>query len=547
MPDGGPSTPTRKSTSLQKRDVLLVKFPSYGRKGHYTRKRYKRSLRNAYRKIQELKCKNDKLVRGNKRIQKRIERLPKQKINQSSDADNEISTAPETESLTTPPNSPNMTPRSKTDALLKRLKFNPTEGKILRKRLLFANCITRDLKEAVGTLSKGIMKNLSLFTSRKYRFMSELNRKTGIDRKKTTKRTEPTKKESAKLKLQGQVTNFLERKDNSSILVGKRKSDAVYIDQIEYQKRILSDYMHNLHDKFRLENSEMKLSQAKFNRSRPNYFLLANFASRKTCLCSRHQNMALKLKAMRSLGLNFSKSPDSFIKDQDTNEKLRNTLETKLPEEVKFTQWKKVLDGNKQRWKVLEETVKKDEFMTIIENQTTDFRSHVERVKTQYSEMRKLRENLPENEIVLWMDFAENFVCTSVEAVQSSYWNQSMVSLHTMVVYFPKDHGQRLQSFVDVSDVLSHNATVVYTILTKIMPLLKIECQTLKTVHYLTDSPTSQYRNKTIFKNLMDHMEDFGVNGRWNYLESGHGKGPCDGLGLVLNEEPIWPLDKANA
>jgi hypothetical protein len=39
--------------------------------------------------------------------------------------------------------------------------------------------------------------------------------------------------------------------------------------------------------------------------------------------------------------------------------------------------------------------------------QTTDFRDHVDRVQNQYSEMRKLRENLPENEIVLWMDFAE--------------------------------------------------------------------------------------------------------------------------------------------
>jgi hypothetical protein len=38
---------------------------------------------------------------------------------------------------------------------------------------------------------------------------------------------------------------------------------------------------------------------------------------------------------------------------------------------------------------------------------TTDFRDHVDRVQNHYSEMRKLRENLPENEIVLWMDFAE--------------------------------------------------------------------------------------------------------------------------------------------
>jgi hypothetical protein len=47
------------------------------------------------------------------------------------------------------------------------------------------------------------------------------------------------------------------------------------------------------------------------------------------------------------------------------------------------------------------------QFLEIIDNQTTDFRDHVDRVQNQYSEMRKLRENLPENEIVLWMDFAD--------------------------------------------------------------------------------------------------------------------------------------------
>ena len=27
------------------------------------------------------------------------------------------------------------------------------------------------------------------------------------------------------------------------------------------------------------------------------------------------------------------------------------------------------------------------------------------------------------------------------------------------------------------------------------------------------------------------HEEEFAIKARWSYLESGHGKGPCDGLG----------------
>lgn len=53
----------------------------------------------------------------------------------------------------------------------------------------------------------------------------------------------------------------------------------------------------------------------------------------------------------------------------------------------------------------------------------------------------------------------------------------------------------------------------------------------IKCIHYWTDSPTSQYRNKTIFHLVANHQETFGIDAKWNFFEAGHGKGPCDGLG----------------
>lgn len=132
-----------------------------------------------------------------------------------------------------------------------------------------------------------------------------------------------------------------------------------------------------------------------------------------------------------------------------------------------------------------------------------------------------------------------------MEEVQSAYWNASMVNIHTMVAYFPGDRAPRnLQSYVAVSDVISHNATAVYDILKKIMPIIKEDYPVTKKIHYLTDLLTSQYRNKTIFQVLVDHETDFGMQAQWNYLESGHGKGPCDGLGASVNELLIWPSNK---
>jgi hypothetical protein len=49
-------------------------------------------------------------------------------------------------------------------------------------------------------------------------------------------------------------------------------------------------------------------------------------------------------------------------------------------------------------------------------------------------------------------------------------------------------------------------------------------------MHYWTDDPTSQYRNRFIFDIILNHESLFGCPATWNY-ESGHGKNVCDGLG----------------
>ena len=65
----------------------------------------------------------------------------------------------------------------------------------------------------------------------------------------------------------------------------------------------------------------------------------------------------------------------------------------------------------------------------------------------------------------------------------------------------------------------------------KIIPLLKRDVPTVRMIHYLTDSPTSQYRNRTIFAIVARHEQLFQLKATWSYFEAGHGKGPCDGIG----------------
>ena len=90
-------------------------------------------------------------------------------------------------------------------------------------------------------------------------------------------------------------------------------------------------------------------------------------------------------------------------------------------------------------------------------------------------------------------------------------------------------------SYVVISEVLAHNSTTVFGIIQKLLPLLTENLPVRPTCcHYYTDSPTSQYRNKAIFRVIAKHQELFGMKATWSYFEAGHGKGPCDGLGGTI-------------
>jgi len=241
--------------------------------------------------------------------------------------------------------------------------------------------------------------------------------------------------------------------------------------------------------------------------------------------------MALKIRALRNVGIQCPKTPDAFNRE-NCDDDIRKMIDGK--ESIKFMVWMKVQTNDKFRWKMVEKEMRTNDFAEMFLKEVDEFRGHVERVKNQYEQMKLKRESLKNGEVFIWMDFAENFTCSAVEEVQSAYWNPQMVTLHTMVIYFPKGHVKSHKSVVAISDVLQHNATMVYSIINSLIPFMRIEYPELKTIHYLTDSPTSQYRNKTIFQLLSLHESGFNVTATWYYPEAGHGKGPCDGLGASV-------------
>ena len=100
--------------------------------------------------------------------------------------------------------------------------------------------------------------------------------------------------------------------------------------------------------------------------------------------------MALKLRSLRREGVTVPLNPETFLK---STQPTANELENDLPENLKFSQWKRVEAEEKGRKKqvmrIVETEVERTTFIASFENQKNDFSNHVCRVRKQYEEIKK--------------------------------------------------------------------------------------------------------------------------------------------------------------
>jgi len=106
----------------------------------------------------------------------------------------------------------------------------------------------------------------------------------------------------------------------------------------------------------------------------------------------------------------------------------------------------------------------------------------------------------------------ENYAMKYESEIQSVHFGaaRSQISLHTGVMYFRanKEHSDgesskkfdvRSTSFCSVSDSLRHDPAAIWAHLMPLLELIKERHPSVDTVHFQSDGPTTQYRNKKNF------------------------------------------------
>ena len=94
----------------------------------------------------------------------------------------------------------------------------------------------------------------------------------------------------------------------------------------------------------------------------------------------------------------------------------------------------------------------------------------------------------------------------------------------------------KAESFCTLSKSTRHDPCAIFAHLVPIFKQILEKVPNVSTLYVLSDSPSTQYRNKTIFYILATHISDYlkVKSVAWNYSESGHGKGAPDGIGAVI-------------
>ena len=83
--------------------------------------------------------------------------------------------------------------------------------------------------------------------------------------------------------------------------------------------------------------------------------------------------------------------------------------------------------------------------------------------------------------------------------IQSAWLNQTAKTLHPAVLYHKHDNEElKDESIVIVSDEMGLISSVIVKFLDAIVPRIKKCVPKIHKVHYDTEGPTSQYRNKVI-------------------------------------------------
>ena len=151
--------------------------------------------------------------------------------------------------------------------------------------------------------------------------------------------------------------------------------------------------------------------------------------------------------------------------------------------------------------------------------------SYITKAKVKY--LKKCKEELKENDLIVWGNFAENYEFVIQDEIQGFHWNKQTCTLHSIVLYYKKEGTLTQKSLCFISDDLNHDTCFVYEVIKQTVNHIKEEIFTTPSLmHYFSDGCAGQYKNYKNFINICLHEKDFDVKCIWLCFATSHSKSP---------------------
>lgn len=378
---------------------------------------------------------------------------------------------------------------------------------------------------------------------------------------KRTLVTSPQKCTRSKMaQIKSKILEFYLDDENSVASPGKK--EFITRKKVKKGKRYLTDTLTNLHSKFCKINN-VKMSRAVFFQSRPFWVVRAKIATRDTCLCKEHTNFKFLIEKLHHLKIINTRSSTGCLQivgceiltqacvDRScTSCKISNfkISEDLAQRETFYYEWiveSQSREGAGGKIYTVNITIKKK--VTCIVSKLVEhfwcklpiFLKHVYLVTHQHQAFRTIKLNLDFDEVVLAFDFSTNYVGKCREEIQSSNYGASkqQISLRTGIFYY-RDKGSNLMkhvSFGSICDFLQHDAAAASAYMEPVFAYLLELIPQVKIIHFMSDGPTSQYKNKRFLYLFRYFSQKLNLEkATQNYSAPGHGKGGPDAEGAVL-------------
>ncbi|KAG8198613.1 hypothetical protein JTE90_026510 [Oedothorax gibbosus] len=97
------------------------------------------------------------------------------------------------------------------------------------------------------------------------------------------------------------------------------------------------------------------------------------------------------------------------------------------------------------------------------------------------------------------------------------------------------DNNVKCVQFGTISESMRHDGRAVWGHLLPVLQMIQKTWPHINTIHFQSDGPTTQYRNKTNLFLLTYFANKLGLKEvTWNFSEAGHDKSSADGVGGQL-------------